>query len=43
MRVRLYDLRFGTPQDPGFVATATIDAQGRAGESSFTFGEPKSR
>jgi inner membrane protein len=43
MRVRLFDLRFGNPKEPGFVSTALIGPQNRVLESSFTFGDPKSR
>ncbi len=36
--VQLIDLRFGTPEQPGFVATAVIDASGVVRESKFGFG-----
>ncbi len=36
--VRLIDLRFGTPERPGFAATAILDAAGAVRESRFGFG-----
>ncbi len=39
-RVQLIDLRFGTPQFPGFEATAIVDAAGQVRESRFGFGPP---
>lgn len=42
-RVQLFDLRFGSPAQPGFVATAVVSLDGRVLESSFSFGEPKPR
>lgn len=41
--VQLIDLRFGTPQQPGFVATAIIDASGVVRASRFGFGLPVGR
>jgi inner membrane protein len=38
-RVQLIDLRFGTPEHPGFVATAIVDASGVVVESRFGFGQ----
>jgi inner membrane protein len=40
-KVELIDLRFGTPQAPGFEAVATVDAQGQVHNSRFTFGAPR--
>lgn len=37
--VQLIDLRFGTPERPGFAATAIIDASGVVRESKFGFGQ----
>lgn len=37
MRVEVMDLRYGSPLSPQFVATATMDAEGRVTESGFTF------
>lgn len=36
--VRLFDLRFGSPRAPGFVATADLDASYRVRHASFSFG-----
>jgi inner membrane protein len=36
--VELLDLRFGTPEHPGFEASAIVDATGTVHESQFTFG-----
>ncbi len=36
--VQLIDLRFGTPERPGFVATAIVDESGAVRESRFGFG-----
>lgn len=41
--VQLIDLRFGTPQQPGFVATAIVEASGVVRESRFGFGLPVGR
>lgn len=38
--VQLVDLRFGTPEQPGFAATALVDASGAVTESRFGFGMP---
>jgi inner membrane protein len=37
-RVQLIDLRFGTPQRPGFQASAVVDGSGQVRESQFGFG-----
>jgi inner membrane protein len=37
-RVRLLDLRFGNPREPGFAATALIDEKNQVLESSFRLG-----
>jgi hypothetical protein len=42
-RVRLVDLRFGTPSAPGFEAIATITDRNQVVNSSFTFGAPRPR
>jgi inner membrane protein len=42
-RVRLVDLRFGTPSAPGFQAVATVTSQHQVAASSFTFGTPRPR
>jgi inner membrane protein len=41
--VKLIDLRFGTPESPGFVATAILDASGKVLESKFGFNLPVGR
>lgn len=40
---QLLDLRFGTPERPGFVATAIVDESGVVKESRFGFGLPVGR
>jgi len=42
-RVALIDLRFGTPSQAGFAATALVDNNNRVQESVFGFGEVKPR
>ena len=39
-RVDLYDMRFGTPSQPGFHTTALLDAHDRVLITSFQFGGP---
>jgi inner membrane protein len=41
--VRLVDLRFGTPNAPGFQSVATVDKQNRVVDSFFTFGSIRPR
>jgi inner membrane protein len=41
--VQLIDLRFGTPEQPGFVATAIVEPSGIVRESKFGFGLPGGR
>src|SRR5260370_13417699 len=41
--VEVFDLRFGTPLAPGFVARAVVDSRMRVVESSFHFGMPPPR
>jgi hypothetical protein len=36
---QLIDLRFGTPERPGFAATAIIDPSGAVKDSKFGFGQ----
>ncbi|MBK9169261.1 MAG: metal-dependent hydrolase [Bryobacterales bacterium] len=43
VEVQLLDLRFGTPREPGFAATARIFPDTGAVRSWFTFGRPRSR
>lgn len=42
-RVRLIDLRFGTPSSPGFQAVATVNDRNQVVDSAFTFGAPRPR
>lgn len=42
VKVELFDLRFGTPAEPGFVATAEV-VQGRVEKSDFQFGAARMR
>ena len=37
-RIELIDLRFGTPQRPGFEASAMVDESGQVRQSAFGFG-----
>ena len=37
-RVELFDMRFGTPNEPGFMTSAVIDGQGQVVSTSFQFG-----
>jgi inner membrane protein len=41
--VEVFDLRFGTPLAPGFVARAVVDSAMRVVESSFSFGAARPR
>jgi inner membrane protein len=41
--VEAFDLRFGTPMAPGFVARAVLDSRMRVVESSFHFGAARPR
>ena len=42
-RVRLVDLRFGTPSAPGFQSVAIVTGLNQVTSSTFTFGTPRSR
>jgi inner membrane protein len=42
-RVDVLDMRFGTPLAPGFMASAVLDSNLRAVETSFTFGAARPR
>lgn len=39
-RVDVFDMRFGTPLEPGFMATVFLDAQGNPVRESFAFRPP---
>jgi len=41
--VELLDMRFGTPLDPGFMASAVVDSQLRVRSPSFSFGTARPR
>jgi len=41
--VEVFDMRFGTPLAPGFVARAVVDSRMRVVESSFQFGAVRPR
>jgi hypothetical protein len=41
--VEAFDLRFGTPMSPGFVARAVLDSRLQVLESSFQFGVVRPR
>jgi inner membrane protein len=41
--VEVFDMRFGTPVSPGFMAKAIVDGRGQVVESDFTFGTPRPR
>jgi hypothetical protein len=42
-RVEAMDLRFGSPAQPGFVATAVVDQRLRVVRAWFTFGALRPR
>jgi inner membrane protein len=39
--VEVFDMRFGTPLVPGFMAKAVVDGNGRVVEADFEFGSPR--
>jgi len=41
LRVELIDLRFGSPDRPGFEAVAVVEPGGHVEDSRFTFGLPR--
>ncbi len=41
--VEIFDLRYGTPQDPAFVATALVDSRQRVLKATFDFGKFRAR
>jgi inner membrane protein len=43
IRVRLVDMRFGTPSAAGFQAVATVNNRGEVVDSALTFGTPRPR
>jgi hypothetical protein len=40
-RVEVFDMRFGSPAEPGFRVSALIDTQGRVIGTDFQFGPPR--
>ena len=40
-RVELFDMRFGTPAQPGFMTSALLSARGVVVETAFQFGAPR--
>ena len=41
--VEVFDMRFGTPASPGFMAKVIVDGRGQVVESDFKFGTPRPR
>jgi inner membrane protein len=41
--VEVFDMRFGSPVDPGFMVSAVVDSRGQVIESSFRFGGVRPR
>ncbi len=41
--VEVFDMRFGSPAAPGFMARAVVNGRGQVVESSFRFGTPRAR
>ena len=41
--VEVFDMRFGSPQEPGFMASALVDSENRVTKTSFQFGRVRSR
>jgi inner membrane protein len=41
--VEVFDLRFGTPREPGFLASALVDSRLRVERTSFQFGKVRPR
>jgi len=41
LRVELIDLRFGTPERPGFLAEAVVEPGGHVADARFSFGLPR--
>ncbi|MBS1855497.1 MAG: metal-dependent hydrolase [Acidobacteria bacterium] len=41
--VEVFDMRFGSPSSPGFMARAVVNERGQVVESSFRFGTPRAR
>ena len=41
--IEVLDMRFGTPAEPGFHATALVDERGTVSRAEFQFGTPRAR
>jgi len=41
--VEVFDMRFGSPDSPGFMASALVDSANRVSKTSFQFGKPRVR
>ena len=41
--VEVFDMRFGSPQQPGFMASALVDSENRVVKTSFQFGRVRPR
>ena len=41
--VEVFDMRFGSPQEPGFMAGAVVDSENRVVRTMFTWGAPRPR
>jgi inner membrane protein len=41
--VEVFDMRFGSPQDPGFMASALVDSENRVVKTNFQFGRVRPR
>jgi inner membrane protein len=41
--VEVFDLRFGTPVEPGFMVMAVLDSRGNVTRTAFQFGAPRPR
>ena len=41
--VEVFDMRFGSPASPGFMARAIVNGSGQVVESAFRFGTPRAR
>jgi hypothetical protein len=39
----VFDMRFGSPQQPGFMASALVDSENRVVKASFQFGRVRPR
>jgi inner membrane protein len=41
--VEVFDMRFGSPQEPGFLAAAVVDSANQVVKTKFTWGAPRPR